>query len=79
MGKKRIVVIGAGFGGMSAAAILAKTGFEVIVVEKNSQPGGRAMLYKKEGFVFDMGPSWYLMPEAFERFFAHFPTVGYQI
>ena len=72
MSEKRIVVIGAGFGGMSAAAVLAKNGNEVTLVEKNSQPGGRAMLYKKEGFIFDMGPSWYLMPEAFERYFAQF-------
>ena len=69
---KKAVVIGAGFGGLSAAALLAKDGFEVTVLEKNEQAGGRAQVWKKDGFVFDMGPSWYLMPEVFETFFSHF-------
>jgi phytoene desaturase len=67
-----VVVIGAGFGGMSSAALLAKKGYDVTVIEKNSQPGGRAIVWGEKGFVFDMGPSWYLMPEVFERFFSEF-------
>lgn len=70
--EKRIVVIGAGMGGMAAAALLAKRGFDVTVLEKNSQTGGKARLWEKEGFRFDMGPSWYLMPEVFEHFFSLF-------
>lgn len=66
---QRIVVIGAGFGGLSAAALLAREGHEVTLVEKNPRPGGRAMVWEKDGFRFDMGPSWYLMPEVFEAFF----------
>lgn len=69
---KRIAIIGAGFGGLGAAAILARAGFEVDVYEKNGAPGGRAMLYCDKGFTFDMGPSWYLMPDVFENFFAAF-------
>lgn len=72
MSKKKIVIIGAGFGGLSAAAFLAKEGFEVVVLEKNESPGGRAMVFKDKGFTFDMGPSWYLMPDVFERFFKNF-------
>jgi phytoene desaturase len=77
---KRVVVIGAGFGGLAAAALLAKDGFDVTVLERNDQPGGRAMLYREAGFSFDMGPSWYLLPDVFERFFARFgsaPTDHY--
>lgn len=72
MASKKVIVIGAGFAGLSAAAFLAAKGFEVDVVEKNSQPGGRARLFKAGGFTFDMGPSWYWMPDVFERFFGHF-------
>jgi len=68
----KVVIIGAGFGGLSAAALLAKDGFEVTVVEKNEQPGGRASIHKDKGFTFDMGPSWYLMPDVYENFFAEF-------
>lgn len=71
MGKK-IGVIGSGFAGLSAACHLAKAGNEVIVLEKNSTPGGRARQLKMSGFTFDMGPSWYWMPDVFERFFEHF-------
>ncbi len=67
-----IVVIGAGFGGLSTAAYLADAGADVTVIEKNDQLGGRAMILEAEGFRFDMGPSWYLMPDVFERFFGHF-------
>lgn len=68
----KTVIIGAGFGGLSAACFLAKQGHEVLVLEKNNQCGGRAMMERHQGFSFDMGPSWYLMPDVFERFFAHF-------
>ena len=64
------IVIGAGFGGLAAACLLAKKGHEVTVLEKNDQPGGRARMEQHEGFTFDMGPSWYLMPEVFEKLFA---------
>ena len=69
---KRIVVVGAGIGGMAAAAKLAKEGFTVTVAERNDQAGGRARIWRRGGYTFDMGPSWYLMPEVFERFFAQF-------
>jgi len=67
-----IVIVGAGFGGISAAALLAQKGLEVTVIEKNEGPGGRASVYSEGGFTFDMGPSWYLMPDVFENFFAEF-------
>jgi phytoene desaturase len=70
--KKRIAVIGAGFSGMAAAAYLAHNGMEVTVYEKNGIPGGRAGLISENGFRFDMGPTWYWMPDVFERFFATF-------
>jgi phytoene desaturase len=69
---KKTIVIGAGFGGMAAAALLAKDGHDVTVLEKNDQPGGRAIVWNEKGFIFDMGPSWYLMPDVFEKFFAAF-------
>src|SRR5207248_252201 len=69
---KQIVVIGAGFSGLAAAALMAKKGFNVTLLEKNSQPGGRARIWEKDGFRFDMGPSWYWMPDVFENFFALF-------
>ena len=72
MEQKSIIVIGSGFGGLSAAALLAKDGHKVKVIEKNEQPGGRASVYKIKGFTFDMGPSWYLMPDVFEKFFGEF-------
>jgi phytoene desaturase len=67
-----IAVIGSGFAGLSAACFLAKEGLQVTVFEKNSSPGGRARSFKAEGFTFDMGPSWYWMPDVFEHFFASF-------
>ena len=66
---KKVVVIGSGFAGMSAACFMAKAGWDVTVLEKNDMPGGRARQLKEEGFTFDMGPSWYWMPDVFERFF----------
>jgi phytoene desaturase len=69
---KKIIVIGSGFSGLAAAASLAKEGFDVTVVEKNSSPGGRARMFESNGFIFDMGPSWYWMPDIFEEFFAKF-------
>ena len=67
-----VVVIGGGFGGLSTACYLADAGANVTVVEKNEQLGGRASRLVSDGFHFDMGPSWYLMPDVFERFFGHF-------
>ena len=72
MARKRIVIIGAGLSGLSAAALLAKRGFAVTVMDKQDTPGGVARSFTDKGFTFDMGPSWYLMPEVFERFFAEF-------
>jgi len=67
-----VIIIGAGFAGMSAAAFMAKAGWNVTVLEKGATVGGRARQLKAEGFTFDMGPSWYWMPDVFERFFAQF-------
>lgn len=69
---KKVTVIGSGFAGLSAAACLARKGFSVTVLEKNSSPGGRARKFMAQGFSFDMGPSWYWMPDVFDRFFALF-------
>ena len=66
---KNAVVIGAGFAGLAASSLLAREGWRVTLVEKNDEVGGRARLWKSGGYTFDMGPSWYLMPEVFERFF----------
>ncbi len=69
---KKAVVVGAGVGGLASAALLAKDGWQVTVLEKNDAPGGRARLWLEKGFQFDMGPSWYLMPEVFEHYFTLF-------
>ncbi|MEI9920313.1 MAG: phytoene desaturase family protein [Bacteroidota bacterium] len=69
---KKIAVIGSGFSGLSAAACLAKDGYDVTVYEKNGIAGGRARTFSSEGFKFDMGPSFYWMPDVFDRFFALF-------
>jgi phytoene desaturase len=69
---KNAIIIGSGFAGMSAACFMAKTGWNVTVLEKHDQPGGRARRLNIDGFSFDMGPSWYWMPDIFERFFSKF-------
>ncbi len=68
----KVIVIGAGFSGLSCACHLAKLGYEVAILEKNDQPGGRARVYQDQGFTWDMGPSWYWMPDVFENFFNAF-------
>ena len=68
----KTVIIGAGFAGLSAACYLAQAGHEVVVVEKNASVGGRAREFERAGFRFDMGPTFYWMPDIFERFFADF-------
>ena len=68
----KIIVIGSGFSGLSAASYLAAAGHEVHIYEKNAQVGGRARQLKDQGYVFDMGPSWYWMPDVFEKFFNDF-------
>ena len=69
---RSVIVIGGGFGGLAAACYLAQAGAQVTLLEKNEQLGGRASRLRRDGFLFDMGPSWYLMPDAWERFFGHF-------
>lgn len=70
--KNNIAIIGSGFSALSAACYLAKDGYNVSVFEKNNTVGGRCRQFKKEGFTFDMGPSWYWMPDIFEKFFNDF-------
>ena len=70
--KKKVFIIGSGFSSLSAACYLAKYGFDVSVFEKNDSFGGRARQFKTNGYTFDMGPSWYWMPDVFERFFNDF-------
>lgn len=71
---KKIIIIGGGIGGLATAALLGKQGYQVTLLEKNSKVGGRASIWKKNGFTFDLGPSWYMMPDAFEHFFSLFNT-----
>ncbi len=70
--KKTIYIIGSGFSSLSASCYLAKAGYDVTIYEKNSSVGGRARQYIKDGFTFDIGPTWYWMPDVFERFFNDF-------
>lgn len=72
MSQKKVNIIGAGFSGISAAAHLAYQGYDVNVYEKNSIPGGRARNFEEQGYRFDMGPTYYWMPEVFEKFFNSF-------
>jgi phytoene desaturase len=67
-----VIIVGSGFAGLSAASFMAKAGWRVTVIEKNNMPGGRARQLKENGFTFDMGPSWYWMPEVMERYFQQF-------
>lgn len=76
MNKKQISIIGSGFAGLSSAASLSQMGYTVKVFEKNSMPGGRARKLEEEGYRFDMGPTWYWMPDVFEKFFRRF---GYSV
>lgn len=69
---KKIFIIGSGFSSLSAASYLSQAGFDVEVFEKNDSLGGRARVFSENGFTFDMGPSWYWMPDIFDRFFADF-------
>lgn len=72
MKSAKVIVIGSGFAGLSAACFMAQKGHNVTILEKNSSAGGRARKFETDGFMFDMGPSWYWMPDVFERFFAQF-------
>lgn len=67
--KKHCIVIGGGLAGLASAAQLAYKGYKVTLIEKNKTLGGRARIFKAKGFTFDMGPSWYMMPEVIESFF----------
>ena len=69
---KKVIIIGAGYGGIALANLLAKKGYDVHVYEKNTGPGGRVGSFKDDGFTFDTGPSWYLMPEVFEQYYSLF-------
>ena len=69
---KKIAVIGAGFAGLASACSLAHKGFAVTLLEKNAETGGRGRMFRHEGYSFDMGPSWYWMPEVFDQFFNRF-------
>ncbi|AYN04981.1 NAD(P)/FAD-dependent oxidoreductase [Flavobacterium sp. 140616W15] len=70
--KKTISIIGSGFSSLAASCYLAKQGYDVTIYEKNASIGGRARQLKSNGFTFDMGPSWYWMPDVFENFFSDF-------
>lgn len=70
--KKKIIVIGSGFSGLAAATSLAQKGYDVTILEKNNSIGGRARSFKEQGYTFDMGPSWYWMPDVFEKYFEKF-------
>jgi phytoene desaturase len=75
MNKPNAIIVGAGIGGLGTAALLAKEGYQVTVYEKNEGPGGRGSVWEEAGYTFDLGPSWYLMRDVFNRFFAEFGKV----
>ncbi|NJX15736.1 phytoene desaturase family protein [Tamlana crocina] len=70
--KLKANIIGSGFSALAASCYLAQSGYDVTIFEKNPTIGGRARQLKKDGFTFDIGPTWYWMPDVFERFFADF-------
>jgi phytoene desaturase len=70
--KETITIIGSGFSSLAASCYLAKEGYNVTILEKNDNVGGRARQLVREGFTFDIGPTWYWMPDVFEKFFADF-------
>lgn len=73
MASQKIIVLGSGISSLSCAAFLAQAGHDVTVLEKNAMIGGRARQFETDnGFTFDMGPSWYWMPDVFERFYRQF-------
>ena len=72
MSQRSVIVIGSGFAGLSAASFMAKEGWDVTVIEKHNTPGGRARQLIEDGFIFDMGPSFYWMPDVFEKYFSKF-------
>ncbi|MFZ4118019.1 MAG: phytoene desaturase family protein, partial [Rhodoluna sp.] len=69
MTQKTAIIVGGGIAGLATAALLAKAGMKVQLFEAREKVGGRAYIWEKDGFTFDMGPSWYLMPDAFDQFF----------
>jgi len=80
--KNNIIIIGSGFSSLAASSYLAKAGYNVTILEKNNAIGGRARKFDKDGFKFDMGPTWYWMPDVFEKFFLDFkkkPSDYYQL
>ena len=80
--KKQVVIIGSGFSSLAASCYLAQAGYKVLVLEKGATLGGRARQLKKDGFSFDIGPTFYWMPDVFESFFADFskkPAAYYQL
>ncbi|RCL75176.1 MAG: phytoene desaturase [Flavobacteriales bacterium] len=70
--QKKVVIIGSGISSLSAACFLGREGYDVTIIEKNNSIGGRARKFQVDGFTFDMGPSWYWMPEVFENFYNQF-------
>ena len=79
---QHVLIIGSGFSSLAASCYLAKAGYSVTILEKNAELGGRARRLEKQGFTFDMGPTWYWMPDVFESFFADFekrPSDYYQL
>lgn len=72
MKNKKVVIVGGGTGGLATASLLGRHGYDVTLIEKNKTLGGRARSFSQKGYTFDMGPSWYLMPDVFEKFYKLF-------